>query len=476
MSSPGLLLGDRYQLADRIAAGAMGEIWRAVDLVLGRPVAVKLLRSGRAVSEEDRARFRGEARHASSLSHRGIAQVYDYRDAEPPCPAYLVMELVDGPSLARLLDDGPVDPARTMKLVAQAAAALQAAHAVGLVHRDIKPGNLLLNQDGDIKITDFGIAQTAGAMSVTRSGVLIGTPAYLAPERATGAPATPAADLYALGIVAYQCLTGRLPFEGEPLAVALAHVEQAMPQLPPHVPAGVAALVADLTAKDPRARPASAAQVAERANQLHSTLTGPPAMASAAPATQTWPLPMEAGAASTRRRGGLGRQGRHGDGLGRRHPARLSALVVAAIIAVTAAAGWAVTAGHGPGSVPTSPATQQPVQSSSHSTHRASPTHRHSSTSAAHASGYSTTSPKPFRSSAAPTPRATPTRTPTPAPSPTPSPSGTPSPSATPTPTIVPSTSQSTGQASSGSTSPALQTEPSADDLLHDLVGAAEIS
>src|SRR6185437_11195061 len=271
--SPGLLLGDRYRLDGRIAAGGMGEVWRATDLVLERPVAVKLLRPGYNEHQDNLARFRAEARHAGSLSHPGITQVYDYRETNPPYPPFLVMELVDGPSLARLLDGGPVDARRTMGLIAQAAAALQAAHAAGLVHRDIKPGNLLITQDGDVKVTDFGIAHAAGSASVTGPGALIGTPAYLAPERAAGAPATPTADLYALGIVAYQCLTGRLPFDGAPLAVALAHLERPVPRLPPRVPAAVAALVADLTAKDPRARPASAREVAERAQRLHDELT-----------------------------------------------------------------------------------------------------------------------------------------------------------------------------------------------------------
>jgi eukaryotic-like serine/threonine-protein kinase len=183
------------------------------------------------------------------------------------------MELVNGPSLARLLDEGPLDPARTMGLIAQAAMALQAAHAAGSVHRDIKPGNLLVSRRGQVQITDFGIAQLAGSARVTHPGMLVGTAAYLAPERAAGAPATPAADLYSLGIVAYQCLTGRLPFDGEAVAVALAHQEQALPPLPPWVPSGVAALVADLTAKDPRARPASAWEVAKRAEHWRAALT-----------------------------------------------------------------------------------------------------------------------------------------------------------------------------------------------------------
>jgi len=185
------------------------------------------------------------------LDDWGIVQAYDYGDADPPHSPYLVMELVTGHSLARLLDGGPLGPARTMGLIAQAAMALQAAHAAGLVHRDIKPGYLLVGPGGQVKITDFGIAQLAGSAPVTRPGLLVGTAAYLAPERAAGAPATPAADLYALGIVAYQCLTGRVPFDGESVAVALAHQEQPLPPLPPWVPPGVAALVADLTAKDP---------------------------------------------------------------------------------------------------------------------------------------------------------------------------------------------------------------------------------
>ncbi len=357
MTPPGLLLGGRYQLDSRIAVGGMGEVWRATDLVLGRAVAVKLLRSGCAGSEQDHARFRAEARHAGSLSHPGIARVYDYREADPPHPAYLVMELVDGSSLDRLLDEGPLDPARTMGLIAQAAAALQAAHSAGLVHRDIKPGNLLVGPDGDVKITDFGIAYAAGSASVTSPGALIGTPAYLAPERAAGAPATPAADLYALGIVAYQCLTGGLPFDGEPLAVALAHLEQPVPPLPPDVPADVAALVAGLTAADPLARPASAGEVAERAERLRDALTGTaarpprlPVLAWAAPATDNgtlaWELPNW--------RGGTAGIRQHGES-NRRGLAALNAVGVLAVIAAVAVAGWIIPGGQGPGSVPPRP-------------------------------------------------------------------------------------------------------------------------
>jgi eukaryotic-like serine/threonine-protein kinase len=272
MSTPGILLGGRYQLDGRIAAGAVGEVWRATDLVLSRPVAVKRLRDGYAGQPEAMERFRAEARHAGALSHSGIAQVYDYGEAEPPDPPFLVMEFVDGPSLAGLLEGGPLDPADAMDVLAQVAAGLAAAHAAGLVHRDIKPANLLVAPDGQVKITDFGIAHAAGSAQLTRTGTMVGTPSYLAPERAAGASATAASDLYSLGVVAYECLAGQPPFQGTPMEVVAACQRAPMPPLPATVPAEVTALVMELTAKDPAARPASASQVATRAARLRDAL------------------------------------------------------------------------------------------------------------------------------------------------------------------------------------------------------------
>ena len=153
----------RYRLQDLIAAGGMGEVWRAVDTVLERAVAVKLLRAESARQAEAVARFRREARQAGSVSHPAIASVYDFAEAGPSHPPYLVMELVDGPSLAAVLSAGPLDPARTMDVIAQAAEGLHAAHLAGLVHRDVKPANLLLDQQGRVKVTDFGIAHTVGS-------------------------------------------------------------------------------------------------------------------------------------------------------------------------------------------------------------------------------------------------------------------------------------------------------------------------
>jgi eukaryotic-like serine/threonine-protein kinase len=268
----GMVLGGRYDLKERIGRGGYGEVWRATDTVLSRTVAVKLLYPGYASQSKALARFQAEARHTGSLSHQNIARVYDYGEpADGPSP-YLVMEFVDGPSLSDVLAAGPLDTARSMDVIAQAAAGLQAAHAVGLVHRDVKPANLLLDSGGTVKITDFGIAHTIGSAPVTITGELIGTPGYLAPEQVGGARATSASDLYALGVVAYECLAGVAPFEGTPLQVALAHQQCPMPPLPSSVPSEVAALVTHLTAKDPAGRPGSAAEAALAASRLRDGL------------------------------------------------------------------------------------------------------------------------------------------------------------------------------------------------------------
>jgi eukaryotic-like serine/threonine-protein kinase len=274
MSETGVLLASRYRLDAQIAAGGIGEVWRAHDLVLDRPVAVKLLRSEYAGQPQALGRFRAEARQAGSVSHQGIAQVYDYGEAGPAGAPYLVMELVNGPSLAEVLATGPLDAASALDVLAQAAEGLDAAHAAGLVHRDIKPANLVVGPGGQVKITDFGIAYAAGSMPVTRTGMVIGTPAYLAPEQVAGDPASPASDLYALGVVGYECLTGTRPFRGAPVEVAAAHRYQPLPPLPATVPTAAASLVAELTAKDPAARPPDAAEVAARASHLRDTLTG----------------------------------------------------------------------------------------------------------------------------------------------------------------------------------------------------------
>jgi serine/threonine-protein kinase len=268
MALAGAVLGGRYVLDERIGSGGYGEVWRAADTVLSRPVAVKLLHPRYAGRSEALARFRAEARLAGGLSQENIAQVFDYGEEAGGQPPYLVMELVDGPSLEAVLGGGPLDSGQTMDIVAQAAAGLQAAHAAGMIHRDVKPGNLLLAPGGTVKITDFGIAHTIGSAPVTASGELVGTPGYLAPERAGGDPATPASDLYSLGMVAYECLGGTAPFTGTALEVALAHRDRALPPLPSSVRDDVRAFVMQLTAKDPACRLDNAAEAAVWAGLL----------------------------------------------------------------------------------------------------------------------------------------------------------------------------------------------------------------
>jgi Protein kinase domain len=266
------VLASRYRLDALIASGGMGAVWRAVDLVLDRPVAVKLLRAELAQHADTIARFRSEARHAAGLSHPSIAQVYDFGEAADDDPAFLVLELVDGPPLTELIATGLLPPDQVMDIVAQVASGLAVAHAAGVVHRDIKPANLLLDSSGIVKITDFGVAYAAGSAPLTRTGTLIGTPAYLAPERIAGQAAGPASDLYSLGMVAYECLAGAVPFTGTAMEIALAHRMQWLPPLPASVPARAAGLINDLTAKDPGGRPADAAEVATRARALRDDI------------------------------------------------------------------------------------------------------------------------------------------------------------------------------------------------------------
>ncbi len=285
MTMAGRCLHGRYRLERRIAAGGMGEVWRARDEVLGRAVAVKILRSGYAGESSFLERFRAEARHAAALSHPGIAQVYDYgEDGGVP---YLVMELVRGEPLSALLDrERRIDAARTLGLVHQAGLALASAHDAGLVHRDVKPGNLLVTPDGRVKVTDFGIARAADAVPLTQTGTILGTAYYLSPEQALGGPASPASDVYALGVVAYECLAGRRPFVGDhPVAVAVAHAHEEPPPLPGDVPAPVRDLVAACLAKDASMRPGTARALATRAAILADALDGEVPAALTGPAT-----------------------------------------------------------------------------------------------------------------------------------------------------------------------------------------------
>ncbi|GLZ12608.1 putative serine/threonine-protein kinase PknA [Actinomadura sp. NBRC 104425] len=286
-----LVLNDRYRLVQPVATGGMGEVWTARDERTGRDVAVKLLREDVPPDVAAPERFAAEARCAEVLRHEGIARVYDHGTHSGR--AYLVMELVPGEPLSAVLARvGRLTAWRTLDLVAQTARALAAAHRAGIVHRDVKPGNLLVTADGTVKITDFGIARGPESAGVTAAGRVMGSVRYLSPEQATGQELTPAVDLYALGVVAFECLAGRVPFDGDTTVdTALKHVREAPPRLPDDVPADVQALVFTLLAKEPAERfGGDAGRVAERAAALRDALP-PPVPPGAAPVTAPEPRP-----------------------------------------------------------------------------------------------------------------------------------------------------------------------------------------
>ncbi len=250
-------LAERYSLIERIAAGGMGEVHLAIDERLQRQVAVKVLARAFSDSPDFIERFRREALTAAGLVHPNIAQVYDYGidgDAH-----FIVMEYVPGTDLARLLrDHGRIAPAAAVDIAEQVCAALAAAHQAGVVHRDIKPSNVIVSDDGRVKVTDFGIARSRGEVTLTEAGTVMGTAAYIPPEQAQGRSATPASDIYSLGILLYQMLTGELPFSGDtPIAIALRHLDEPVP--PPSskvrgLPATLDDVVFRATAKAPEDR------------------------------------------------------------------------------------------------------------------------------------------------------------------------------------------------------------------------------
>ncbi|WP_444939639.1 protein kinase domain-containing protein [Micromonospora thermarum] len=346
----GDLIGDRYRLADRIAAGGMGEVWRAVDATLNRTVAVKMLHTRFIEEASAGERFRREARAMAALRHPNVAEVYDYGEAPLPGTsglAYIVMAYVQGQPLSeRIAELGRLGTAETLSIVAQTARALQAAHDVGVVHRDVKPGNLIIEPDGHVVLVDFGIAHSPEATSLTAANQVVGTALYMAPEQLSRNAITPAADIYALGAVAYHCLAGHPPFPGEnPVAVALRRLDEEPPPLPDHVPAAVRDLVATAMAKDPDHRFPTAAAMADTAEAASGSPASPtaPALAAVAPAA-----PEPAGAATrspeAARRPGQGAGARRGITV-----AALALLATAAAAAVLAdRTGWSP----GPSDVP----------------------------------------------------------------------------------------------------------------------------
>ncbi|WP_030442874.1 serine/threonine-protein kinase [Actinoplanes subtropicus] len=304
MLSAGFLLGNRYRLDERIATGGMGEVWKGTDVVLGRVIAVKVLKTAMLSDPEFSARFYGEARMMASFRHPGVVEVYDYAGADEAGEekvAYLVMAYVEGEPLSARVRQGPMPVTETMSIVAQAADALHAAHEVGVVHRDVKPGNLIVRPTGAVVLVDFGVARSAAVTSVTQLNAIVGTALYMAPEQVAKGKVTAATDIYALGAVAYHCIAGHPPFDGDnALQVALRHLEEEPEPLPAHVPPQVRDLIARAMAKQPADRFATAAEFAEAAFEAAGPLdwkrmTGTTMVAPLSPAapSRTVPIPRD---------------------------------------------------------------------------------------------------------------------------------------------------------------------------------------
>ncbi|MEU3572543.1 serine/threonine-protein kinase, partial [Kitasatospora sp. NPDC036755] len=292
----GTVLADRYRLVDWLGGGSMGDVWLAEDEVLGRRVAVKVVKPALLDEPGFAERFHAEARVMAQLRHPGIVGVYDYGHDAGPGPAssvpasasasaagrrpvgYLVMELIDGRPLSAVLERrGALPVAEALALALQVLEALEAAHASGIVHRDIKPANLMVRDDRTV-IADFGIARPACDARLTVPGMVLGTAAYQAPEQASSGTVTASADLYALGVVLYECLAGRLPYEGETaLEVILKHLTEPVPPLPGSVPAPVGALVGRAMAKEPGERWPDAAAMAAAVRRVLAGDEGAPA-------------------------------------------------------------------------------------------------------------------------------------------------------------------------------------------------------
>ena len=323
----GVTLSGRYRLQRLIATGGMGQVWEAVDNRLGRRVAVKVLKQEFSQDAEFIERFRIEARTTAMLNHPGIAQVHDYGESQldgEGRTAYLVMELVNGEPLNSVLKrTGRLSLRHALDMLEQTGRALQVAHTAGLVHRDVKPGNILITPTGQVKITDFGIAKAVDAAPVTQTGMVMGTAQYIAPEQALGHEATPSSDVYSLGVVAYEVVSGRRPFTGDgALTVAMKHIKEPPPPLPSELPPNVRELIEITLVKNPAMRyrsggPLADAVAAVRAGRRPPRPSQTPPAGEARPAAIPSSTPMRAVPMPTGRTTGPVRRSRPSTGSSR---------------------------------------------------------------------------------------------------------------------------------------------------------------
>ncbi|ADD44375.1 serine/threonine protein kinase [Stackebrandtia nassauensis] len=293
----GQVLKERYRLTGRIAVGGMGEVWRAEDEMLHRTVAIKILHPALAADPQFQHRFIQEARTLASLNAPGLIDLYDACEETSPDGSplsYLVMELVDAKPLSTMLaESGRVEPGKLLPILAQCATALGAAHGAGIVHRDIKPANILVAEDGTVTLIDFGIARRPGDSKLTAAGSVIGTVEYASPEQLRGVKLTGASDIYSLGVVGYECLTGAPPFYGDTAAVIAAHLNREPAPLPDDVPRAVADVITTAMAKDPQQRFGSAAELASACRGAASGTRVMPMGRAQPPVPPTEPIDIE---------------------------------------------------------------------------------------------------------------------------------------------------------------------------------------
>ncbi len=269
----GQLIHRRYRLDSRLAQGGMGEVWKGFDIQLGRPVAIKALRTDTTNQESKLRRLRAEARNSANLAHPNIAALFEYYEHDGI--GFLIMEYVPSKSLADLFHElnGPMDPTELLPILVQVARGLFVAHSHGVIHRDVKPANIMVSDNGEVKITDFGVSYSTNQEQITQDGMVVGTAQYISPEQAQGKQATPQSDIYSLGVVAYEGLCGHRPFTGTtPVDIAAAHVNDPVPPLPDSIDVQLRQFVMSMLSKDPLDRPKDALTVSRTLSRIERRL------------------------------------------------------------------------------------------------------------------------------------------------------------------------------------------------------------